>query len=61
MTAFRMRGHLLLAEIEEKDEVYRPFIAQQAESKDRIQNNHEEETREEETEMERSSCRKEFR
>ncbi|XP_043968446.1 kinesin-like protein KIF27 [Gambusia affinis] len=61
MTAFRMRGHLLLAEIEEKDEVYCPFIAQQAESKDRIQNNHEEETKEEETEMERSSCRKEFR
>lgn len=34
MAAFKMRGHLLLAEIEEKDEVYCPFIKQQAESKD---------------------------
>ncbi|KAG8011961.1 Kinesin-like protein KIF27, partial [Nibea albiflora] len=34
MAAFKMRGHLLLAEIEEKDEVYCPFIRQQAESKD---------------------------
>ncbi|XP_054895163.1 kinesin-like protein KIF27 isoform X2 [Poeciliopsis prolifica] len=56
MTAFRMRGHVLLAEIEEKDEVYCPFITQQAESKEKIQNNHEEET-----EMEKLSCRKEFR
>lgn len=61
MTAFRMRGHLLLAEIEEKDEVYCPFITQQAESKEKIQNNHEEETKEEDAGMERSSCRKEFR
>ncbi|XP_014851449.1 PREDICTED: kinesin-like protein KIF27 isoform X1 [Poecilia mexicana] len=61
MTAFRRRGHLLLAEIEEKDKVYCPFITQQAESKERTQNNHEEETKEEETEMERSSCRTEFR
>uniref|UniRef100_A0A3Q1GCT5 Kinesin family member 27 n=1 Tax=Acanthochromis polyacanthus TaxID=80966 RepID=A0A3Q1GCT5_9TELE len=34
MAAFKMRGHLLLAEIEEKDEVYCPFIEQHAESKD---------------------------
>ncbi|XP_023199059.1 kinesin-like protein KIF27 [Xiphophorus maculatus] len=61
MTAFRMRGHLLLAEIEEKDEVYCPFITQQAESKERIQNNHEEETKKEDAGMEGSSCRKEFR
>uniref|UniRef100_A0A3B5L2W1 Kinesin family member 27 n=1 Tax=Xiphophorus couchianus TaxID=32473 RepID=A0A3B5L2W1_9TELE len=61
MTAFRMRGHLLLAEIEEKDEVYCPFITQQAKSKERIQNNHEEETKEKDAGMERSSCRKEFR
>ncbi|KAM7019135.1 kinesin-like protein KIF27 [Tautogolabrus adspersus] len=33
MAAFKMRGHLLLTEIEEKDEVYCPFIKQQAESK----------------------------
>nr|XP_020458229.1 kinesin-like protein KIF27 isoform X2 [Monopterus albus] len=39
MAAFRMRGHLLLAEIEEKDEVYCPFLKQQAESKDRDQEN----------------------
>ncbi|XP_070760957.1 kinesin-like protein KIF27 [Enoplosus armatus] len=37
MAAFKMRGHLLLAEIEEKDEVYCPFIKEQAESKDRDQ------------------------
>ncbi|XP_038559877.1 kinesin-like protein KIF27 isoform X1 [Micropterus salmoides] len=37
MAAFKMRGHLLLAEIEEKDEVYCPFIKQQAEAKDRVQ------------------------
>lgn len=37
MAAFKMRGHLLLAEIEEKDEVYCPFIKQQAENKDRDQ------------------------
>uniref|UniRef100_A0A3P9ML69 Kinesin family member 27 n=1 Tax=Oryzias latipes TaxID=8090 RepID=A0A3P9ML69_ORYLA len=29
MAAFKMRGHLLLAEVEEKDEVYCPFIKQQ--------------------------------
>ncbi|XP_023124279.2 kinesin-like protein KIF27 [Amphiprion ocellaris] len=34
MAAFKMRGHLLLAEIEEKDEVYCPFMKQHAESKD---------------------------
>uniref|UniRef100_A0A087YLQ9 Kinesin family member 27 n=1 Tax=Poecilia formosa TaxID=48698 RepID=A0A087YLQ9_POEFO len=61
MTAFRMRGHLLLAEIEEKDKVYCPFITQQVESKERTQNNHEEETKEEEAETERSLCRTEFR
>ncbi|XP_062274108.1 kinesin-like protein KIF27 [Scomber scombrus] len=34
MAAFKMRGHLLLAEIEEKDEVYSPFIKQQTKTKD---------------------------
>ena len=29
MAAFKMRGQLLLAEVEEKDEVYCPFITQQ--------------------------------
>ncbi|KAM4576001.1 kinesin-like protein KIF27 [Odontesthes bonariensis] len=43
MAAFKMRGHLLLAEIEEKDDVYCPFIKQQAESKDRGQEKKEEE------------------
>lgn len=37
MAAFKMRGHFLLAEIEEKDEVYCPFREQQAERKDRDQ------------------------
>lgn len=37
MAAFKMRGHLLLAKLEEKEEVYCPFIKQQAESKDRGQ------------------------
>lgn len=37
MAAFKMRGHLLLAEIEEKDEVYCPFMKQQTKSKDRDQ------------------------
>lgn len=32
MAAFRMRGHLLLAEIEEKDEVYCPFIGRKVKS-----------------------------
>lgn len=35
MAAFKMHGHLLLAEIEEKDEVYCPFIKQQVESNNR--------------------------
>ncbi|XP_068422801.1 kinesin-like protein KIF27 isoform X2 [Clinocottus analis] len=43
MAAFKMRSHLLLAEIEEKDEVYCPFIKQQAESKDGDQMKEEEE------------------
>ncbi|XP_029296595.1 LOW QUALITY PROTEIN: kinesin-like protein KIF27 [Cottoperca gobio] len=43
MAAFKMRSHLLLAEIEDKEEVYCPFIKQQAESKDREQENEEEE------------------
>ncbi|XP_029018412.1 kinesin-like protein KIF27 isoform X2 [Betta splendens] len=34
MAAFKMRSHLLLAEIEEKDEVFCPFIKQQAEAND---------------------------
>lgn len=38
-----MRGHLLLAEIEEKDEVYCPFIKQQAEREDEDQEREEEE------------------
>lgn len=37
MAAFKMRGHLLLAEIEEKDEVYSPFIKPQTKTKDRDQ------------------------
>ncbi|KAM6931375.1 kinesin-like protein KIF27 [Xenentodon cancila] len=37
MAAFKMRGRLLLAEIDEKDEVYCPFNKQQIESKDRSQ------------------------
>ncbi|XP_008292797.1 kinesin-like protein KIF27 [Stegastes partitus] len=46
MAAFKMRGHLLLAEIEEKDEVYCPFIKQQSESKDMGQEEEEEEEEE---------------
>ncbi|XP_040010091.1 kinesin-like protein KIF27 isoform X2 [Xiphias gladius] len=42
LAAFKMRGHLLLAELEEKDEVYCPFIKQQADSKDRGQEKEEE-------------------
>lgn len=34
MAAFKTRSHLLLAEIEEKDEVYCPFIKQQADAND---------------------------
>ncbi|KAK9522843.1 hypothetical protein VZT92_019284 [Zoarces viviparus] len=45
MAAFKMRSHLLLAEIEEKDEVYCPFIKQQAESKDGDQEKEEEDFR----------------
>ncbi|XP_071339232.1 kinesin-like protein KIF27 [Trachinotus anak] len=41
MAAFKMRGYLLLAKLEEKDEVYCPFI-KQAESKDRSQEEEEE-------------------
>ncbi|XP_051277556.1 kinesin-like protein KIF27 [Dicentrarchus labrax] len=48
IAAFKMRGHLLLAEIEEKDEVYCPFMKQQAESKDRHQKKKEEEEEEDE-------------
>ncbi|KAM3610724.1 uncharacterized protein V6R79_008120 [Siganus canaliculatus] len=44
IAAFKMRSQLLLAEIEEKDEVYCPFIKQQVDSKDR---DHEEEKGEE--------------
>ncbi|XP_041855051.1 kinesin-like protein KIF27 [Melanotaenia boesemani] len=42
MAAFKLRGHLLLAEIEENDDVYCPFTKQEAESKDRGQENKEE-------------------
>ncbi|KAF3695718.1 Kinesin-like protein KIF27 [Channa argus] len=38
MAAFKMRGNLLLAKIEEKDEVYCPFIEKQLESNDGDQN-----------------------
>uniref|UniRef100_A0A3Q3BPX8 Kinesin family member 27 n=1 Tax=Kryptolebias marmoratus TaxID=37003 RepID=A0A3Q3BPX8_KRYMA len=49
MAAFKMRGHLLLAEIEEKDKVYCPFIEQQAESNEiSLQKGEEEEEEEEE-------------
>lgn len=43
MAAFKMRGHLLLAEMEEKDEVYRPFMKQQAQTKDSVREEEEEE------------------
>ncbi|CAJ1068941.1 kinesin-like protein KIF27 [Xyrichtys novacula] len=43
MAAFKMRGHLLLAEIEEKEEVYRPFIKPQIERKDGDEEQEEEE------------------
>lgn len=43
IAAFKMRGHLLLAEIEEKDEVFCPFIKQQAEREDEDQEREEEE------------------
>lgn len=42
MAAFKMRSHLLLAEIEEKDEVFCPFRKQQAESREGDQENEEE-------------------
>lgn len=35
MAAFKMRSLLLLAQIEEKDEVYCPFIKQKVESNDK--------------------------
>ncbi|XP_034026342.1 kinesin-like protein KIF27 isoform X2 [Thalassophryne amazonica] len=37
MAAFKIRHHLLLAELEEKDQMYCPFIKQQEESKDKGQ------------------------
>ncbi|XP_037338977.2 kinesin-like protein KIF27 [Pungitius pungitius] len=43
MAAFKMRSHLLLAEIEEKEEVYCPLIKQQAQSKDGDREQEEEE------------------
>ncbi|KAF7650286.1 hypothetical protein LDENG_00128100 [Lucifuga dentata] len=46
MAAFKMRNHLLLAEIEEKDEVYRPFIKGQAKYTDRDQKEEEKEEEE---------------
>ncbi|XP_035022645.2 kinesin-like protein KIF27 [Hippoglossus stenolepis] len=45
MASFKIRGHLLLAELEEKDEVRCPFI-KQAESKDSVQEKQEEEEEE---------------
>lgn len=48
MAAFKMRGRLLLAEMEENDEVYCPFMKQQADSQDRGQEENKEETEEEE-------------
>ncbi|XP_030592803.1 kinesin-like protein KIF27 [Archocentrus centrarchus] len=50
MAAFKMRGHLLLAETEEKDEVYCPFLKQQAESEDGRWDEKEEEEEEDEVE-----------
>nr|XP_040051469.1 kinesin-like protein KIF27 isoform X2 [Gasterosteus aculeatus aculeatus] len=47
MAAFKMRSHLLLAEIEEKEEVYCPFIKQQAEGKDGAQEQEEDEDEDE--------------
>ena len=41
MASFKIRGHLLLAELEEKDEVGCPFF-KQAESKDSVQETEEE-------------------
>ncbi|XP_035999709.1 kinesin-like protein KIF27 [Fundulus heteroclitus] len=61
MAAFKMRGHLLLAGIEEKDEVYSPFITQQQESKETSLKISGEEEEEEEMEVERDVCRDEFR
>lgn len=51
MAAFKMRGHLLLAEMEEKDEVHCPFLKQQAESKDGDQEKEEEEEEKDDTFM----------
>ncbi|KAM9858618.1 kinesin-like protein KIF27 [Aulostomus maculatus] len=42
MATFKTRGHLLLAEIEDKDEVYCPFKVQQAKRKDGAQEKDEE-------------------
>ncbi|XP_028270102.1 kinesin-like protein KIF27 isoform X2 [Parambassis ranga] len=42
MAEFKMRGHLLLAEMEEKDEVHRPFMKQQAQTKDSVREDEEE-------------------
>ena len=52
MAAFKLRGHLLLAEMEEKEEVYCPFLKQQAERRDGDQDEVEEEEEEEEVEEE---------
>lgn len=42
MAAFKMRGHLLLAEMEEKEEVYCPFLKPQVERRDGDQDEEEE-------------------
>ncbi|XP_015229762.1 PREDICTED: kinesin-like protein KIF27 [Cyprinodon variegatus] len=58
MAAFKMRGRLLLAEMEEKDEIYCPFRTQWRESQEITQNNYEEEKT---MGMERSVSKEEFR
>lgn len=58
MAAFKMRGRLLLAELEEKDEIYCPFRTQWRESQEITQNNYEEEKT---MGMERSVSKEEFR
>lgn len=43
MAAFKIRGQLLLAEIEEKEKVYCPFVELQAESNETREEDDEEE------------------
>lgn len=57
MAAFKMRGHLLLAESEEKEKVYCPFIEEQAESNEPSLEEGEEEEEEEDSVLSRSKLR----